>query len=550
MAHAVRRRAVGLAAVASAAVATIAAAGCTKVQNGPPAAAHVPGVVRIIGIGSIDSLVPEFSGNASAADIAMFWGAWLFRVGSHGELVPELATQIPTQRNGGISADGLTITYHLRKGVTWHDGAPFDARDVIFSWRAIMNPRNNVLTRAGYDRIASMTAPDPYTVVVHLKTPYAPAVATFFGPSLAPMSLLPQHILGALPDINRTAYAVKPVGTGPFIVDRYEAQTSVVMRPNPHYWRGPPKLSEVDFLFVPDPNTRALMMKTGEADLYFDPANNYVAELSAIRGVHTIDLSFNEFWYLAFNTRHPPLDDIRVRRAIAMSVDRDYVIRSVADGLGTPAQSDQPSYSWAYDPGARAPAFDPAAAARLLDQSGWRRAADGYRYKGGKRLALQYVTSVGYGEARKYAPIFQQQMKAAGIDVSVRLYPTSLLFAAKADGGILNNGKFDVVWTGWIGGVDPDDATLWSCDQMPPDGYNLSQYCDPRIDEQERIALTSYDQDVRRRAYRRIGQLLNEDVPVDFLFWTHIHDAMRDELQNYRPAPTVTNFANPWEWEF
>jgi peptide/nickel transport system substrate-binding protein len=299
---------------------------------------------------------------------------------------------------------------------------------------------------------------------------------------------------------------------------------------------------------VPDPNTRALMMRTGEADLFYEPANNLVAGLSTISGVHTIDLAFNEFWYLAFNTRHAPLDDVRVRRAIAMSVDRDYVIRSIANGLGSPAYSDQPSYSWAYDPSLRGPRFDPAAAEKLLDQAGWRLGSDGFRHKGGRRLSLAYVTSSGYSEGKRFAPLFQIEMKRVGIDAAVKMYPTSLLFAAKNDGGILNNGKFDVAWTGWIGGLDPDDATLWSCDQTPPNGYNLAAYCDPRIDAQEKIALTSYDQDVRRQAYRRIGQLLNEDVPVDFIFWTHVHDAMRDELQDYQPAPTVTVFSNPWQW--
>jgi peptide/nickel transport system substrate-binding protein len=527
------------------------AAGCSKTESGSPAprAQPIPGVVRIVGIGSIDSLIPELSGNESSPDIAWFWGAWLFRVGAHGELVPELATEVPTLRNGGISANGLTITYHLRKGVRWHDGAPFDARDVIFSWHAILNPRNNVLTRTGYDDIASMRAPDPHTVVVALHKPYAPAVATFFGPSLAPMCILPAHILGSLADINRVAYGRMPVGTGPFIFDRYESQSRIVLRANPDYWRGAPKIKEVDFLIVPDPNTRALMMRTGEADLYYQPADNLIAELASIPDVHTIDLSFNEFWYLVFNAQRPPLDDVRVRRAVAMSVDRDYVIKAVAGGLGSPANGDQPSYSWAFDPDARAPRFDPAIAERLLTRAGWLLGSDGYRHKGGAKLSISYVTSSGYGEGRKFAPVFQEEMKRVGIDATVKLFPTSLLFAAKSAGGIMDNGKFDVAWSGWIGGVDPDDATLWGCDQMPPAGYNMSYFCDPRIDEQEKIALTSYDQETRRRAYQRIQSMVNADVPVDFLFWTHIHDAMRGELKNYRPAPTVTTFSNPWQWQ-
>ena len=537
--------------MAAIAAAALAVFGCSKVQSGgePVVSPVKPGVLRIVGIGSIDSLIPQLSGNASASDIGALWAAWLFRVGTHGELEPEMATEVPTLADGGLSADGLTVTYHLRKGVQWNDGAPFDARDVIFSWQSIMNPRNNVLTRAGYDDVASIDAPDPYTVVVHLKRPYGPFVATFFGPSLAPACLLPAHTLASLPDINRTPYSRSLIGTGPFIFDHYDSESRIVLRANPHYWRGAPKLKEVDFLIVPDPNTRAFMMRTGEADLYYQPPNNLVSTLATIPGVKMIDTPFNEFWYLSFNTHHPPLDDVRVRRAIAMSVDRDYVIRTIAQGHGTPANGDQPSYSWAFDPHVRAPVYDRAAAARLLAQAGWRMAPDGYRYKNGSRLQVEYVTSSGYGEGKTFAPVFQDDMKAVGIDASVKLFPTSLLFAAKNAGGIINNGKYDIAWTGWIGGVDPDDATLWSCGQIPPNGYNMSYYCDPRIDEQERIALTSIDQEVRRRAYWRIQELLAQDVPADFLFWTHVHDAMRHELQGYVPAPTVTEFSNSWQWQ-
>ena len=547
VADALMRRSAALLAVS---LATVSIGACSKVgsQEGLSQQQPRPGVVRIIGYGSVDSLVPELSGNASASDMAMFWGAWLFRPAPDGSLMPELATEVPTLKNGGISSDGQTIVYHLRRGVRWHDGAPFDARDVIFSWHAIMNPANDVLTRTGYDRIASMTAPDPYTVVVRLKTPYAPAVASFFAPSLGPACILPAHLLASLPNINRASYNTRPIGTGPFVVDHYESQTTLVLRANPHYWRGPPKLKEVDFLIVPDPNTRVLMMKSHEADLYDQPAANLVAQLQGIPGVHTVDLTFNEFWYLAYNTRHPPLDDVRVRRALNMAVDRGKVIRSIADGIGTPADGDEPPYSWAFDPHVHQAGYDPAAAAALLSSAGWTLAPDGFRYKAGQRLSLDYVTSSGYGEGRAYAALYQETMKRIGVDVHVKMYPTSLLFSAKADGGILNNGKFDVAWTGWIGGIDPDEATLWTCDQTPPNGYNFSFLCDPRIDAQERIALASSDRLTRRNAYWRVQELLNEDAPAEFLFWAQLRDAVSDRLIDFKPSPVVSSFSNPWEW--
>jgi len=521
---------------------------CTKTTSALAPPAPGTGVVRIVGAGSMDSLIPELSSIQSSVDVGMLWGAWLFLVNAHGDLEPELAIEIPTLGNGGVSKDGRVITYHLRKGVTWQDGAPFVAHDAIFTWHAIMNPANNVISRSGWDDIESMNAPDAHTLVVRLKQPYAPALAGFFGPGSAPMSILPAHLLERLPDINRASYDTMPVGTGPFIVKSFDPSSGVVLTANPTYWRGAPRLREIDYLIVPDANTRAVMMKTGEADLYYDPPSSLASELSSIPGVHVLNTTFAEYWYLEFNTKRAPLDDVRVRRAISMGVDRDYIVRTVMRGAAVPAQGDQLPGTWAFDPSVHAAKYDPAAAAALLDAAGWRMGADGVREKDGKRLSLVYATSSGRGDSVRLAPVFQNMMKAIGVEVEVKSYPTSLLEAAAQDGGILKTGKYDVAHDGWIGGVDPDDVSMWGCDQIPPAGYNTRFYCDPRIDEQERIGIRNFDRDVRARAYSRINALLAEDAPLDFLYWTKRLDAVRDTLHGYTPAPAVTEFWNSWEW--
>jgi peptide/nickel transport system substrate-binding protein len=534
---------------ALAAVLCVALTACTKVQTATqPAQRHDahPGVVRVVGAGTIDSLVPELASSAGSSDAAMFWGAWLFRVGPKGELVPELATVIPTRDNGGISADGRTITYHLRKGVLWHDGAPFGADDVIFSWHAIMNPANNVVTRTGYDQIESMSASDQATVVVRLKQPYAPSVATFFAPSLSPMVVLPAHILKGLPDINHAAYNVKPVGTGPFIVTKYEQSVGVTMVANPHYWRGAPKLREVDYLVVPDSNTRAIMMRTGEADLYGSPQINQLPALANIPGTHLLHTRFNEFYYLTFNVTHPPLDDLRVRRALAAGIDKAYLIHNVMHDGADPAVSDQPVFFYTYDPSVPAPHYDPKAAATALDALGWRLAEDGYRAKDGKRLELVYVFDREANDGERVGAIVQQQLRAIGVVVILKGVAHSIYYADKTAGGVLGTGKFDLAYEGWIGGLDPDDIALWACDQRGD--YNNSFICDPRIDAEERVALTHYDVPTRRTAYRRIQALLAEDSPVEFLWWKRRNDLVADSLKGYQPSPVATTFWNPWEW--
>ena len=536
-------------AAAIAAAACVAAAGCSKVENAsaPPAGSH-PGLVRIVGFNSLDSMIPELSASIASVDIAQFWGAWLFRVNDKGTLEPELALQVPTYENGGISRDGLTITYHLRRGVSWHDGAPFTASDVIFSWHLIMNPANNVLTRAGYDDIRAMSAPDPYTVRVTLFHPYAPAAATFFGPSLEPMCILPAHLLSGLHDINHAAFDTKPVGTGPFFVADYQPGVKIVLKPNAKYWRGAPKLSEVDFVLASDPNTMAMMVRTGEAELYYDSPATMLSQFRAMPDTHMSSVTFDEFWYMALNERHPPLDDVRVRRAIASLVDRRLLVDEILNGGATPAQNDQPPFSFAYDPGVREPAYDPAAAGALLDEAGWRKGPDGMRAKDGKPLSLVLATSSNWSDATRYAQLFQRTAAQAGVQITIKIFPTSVLEGAAASGGIINTGKFDLDIEGWIAGIDPDDSALWDCDQIPPAGYNHAYACDPRIDAEERIALASYDQTVRRTAYWRIQELLAEDVPVVFLYFSKRDDAIRDGLVGYRPAPAVTTFWNTWEW--
>ena len=537
-------------ALAAAFLVAVALVGCSRVST---SSVHefnrgIPGVVRIVGIGSMDNPNPELSAQIAAVDVAMLWGGWFFIVNDKGGLEPDLALEEPTLRNGGISADGLTIRYHLRRGVLWQDGQPFTARDAIFTWHAIMNPANNTLSRTGYDLITSMTAPDPYTLVVRLKRKYSPATASFFSMSGNPMCVLPEHLLGGMHDINHATFNSQPIGTGPFVVQHYDPQIGFVLKANPHYWRGTPKLKEIRVMFVADENTRAVMMRTGEADLYYDPANRIVPELRTIPGTRVLRTPFNEFWYLSFNLTHAPLDDPRVRKAIAMAVDKQYVVNEVLHGAAIPAQSDQPAFSWAYDPSVRAPSYDPAAAGRLLDSAGWRLGPDGYRHKNAKLLELTYAYSTNAGDAVRYGPVFQATMKQLGIDIDVKGYPDAIYYESKPAGGILYNGRFDIAYEGWIAGVDPDDRTLWACDQRPPDGFNSALLCDPRIDQQEDIATTSYDREVRRAAYFRIQHLLNEDLPAVFLYWELRNDNIRDGFTGYRPARAVTEFWNSWEW--
>ena len=522
-------------------VAHLAACSKVAVETGP----RGQSAVLRISTRRFDNLNTVISAGGSSVYLAYLWGAFLFVSDDKMRIEPELATAIPTRANGGVSEDGLTVTYHLRRGVAWHDGAPFSAADVIFTWHVIMNPANNVVTRLGYDKIASITAPDAYTVVVRLKQPYAPIVANFFGPGEVPYVILPKHLLGGLPNINQAPYNRKPVGTGPFIIQSYDPDAGVVLAANQHYWRGKPKLQGIEYRIVPDANTEMVMLRANEIDVA-SVSDAHAQELKGAPGIVIVSEPAPQNTFLSLNVRRPPLDDVRVRRAIAMAVDRSFFVRAFQFGVGGVDNGDEPPFYWAYDPQVRMPPYDPRAAAQLLDAAGWERdPMTGYRSKAGKPLHLIFAYITNRDPDTRYAPVFQNTMKQIGIAVDLRNYPYNVFYAPASEGGVLNGGKYDVAMSGWVLGSDPDEATLWMCDQYPPLGYNWSFYCDPRLDALEGIALSSYDREVRRRAYWQIQELLARDVPAVFVSWVNIIYATRDTVKDFHPGE---NWAASWNW--
>src|SRR5665213_1216174 len=194
---------------------------CTKVgTSSGPGGEHpytVPHTLRYAAAEDIVGLNPLTSTQGVVSSLSQMTMAWLVRTDEHSEpTIPELVTEVPTQKNGGVSADGKTITWHLRKGVKWSDGAPFDADDVVFSTQQVNNPANNVVSHDGWDLIAKVDEPDKYTVIYHLKKPYSSFLETYFTTAGANPAILPKHLLMGYKDLNNVPYNSLPVGIGPF----------------------------------------------------------------------------------------------------------------------------------------------------------------------------------------------------------------------------------------------------------------------------------------------------------------------------------------------
>ena len=497
------------------------AAGCSKSATTGDSGSEgrinsftIPHVLRYTTAEDISSLNPLLSSQGTLSLMSSLTMAWLIKWDLKNSPIPELATEVPTMANGGVSKDGLTITYHLRKGAKWSDGVPFNADDVVFSIHAVLNPANNVTSRSGWDRIKTIDEPDKYTVVLHLSKPYSPFVETFFSSAGANPSLLPKHLLAQYPNLNHVAYNALPVGIGPFKYKAWERGSRVVMVANPSYFRGLPKLKEVDFEIITDRNTVLTQLQAKAIDMWYPVPGNYLQRVQALPEYAVLRHPSFYFNHLDFNISRPAMSDVNVRRALRYATDRQTILTKVDHGVGILQDEPAPKSAAYYDPKIALVPFDIAKANQILDQAGWQRGPDGVRAKNGVRLSLDLATSTGSPDTDEIIELLRGWWKQVGVQISVHHYVASMLFAPYADGGIVYNGKWDVILFAW--GLDPigDLSNLYACDQIPPLGQNDLHWCNPKANTAMHALYAHYDQPQRNADDATVMEELDTDVPM------------------------------------
>src|SRR5579872_3160328 len=309
--------------------------------------AYQPHVLTYADGGDISSLNPFIATEGNAPLYSELTMAQFVRFDARGNPIPELITEIPTRANGGISKDGKTITYHLRHNVKWSDGQPFTADDVIFTVAVAKDDHNNLYVRDPWDRITSVAAPDKYTVLFHMKEPYATFIEDYFSTESS-SCILPKHIVGPGTQINQAPYNSLPVGIGPFRYAAYKRGDSVVLEANPYYWRGQPKLQRVVYKIITDQNTLMTQLQTGEISLW--PAINgpLLDRAKALPGKHWTSWLTNFVGGIYFNVEKPQVADPRVRRALRLATDRDTLFDKVVHRNGVLTESLVPQTSLDY----------------------------------------------------------------------------------------------------------------------------------------------------------------------------------------------------------
>jgi len=484
--------------------------------------------VRIGYLGTIYTLDPLIAFGQRLIDLTQLYTQPLVGISPENRAIPVLCTQVPSVANGGISRDGLTITYHLRH-VRFADGVPFTSRDVAFTYRAILDPRNPVTEAEPYRRIAALETPDPYTVRIRLKHPWSGAVYELFAASDYIFGILPEHAFHGDTDLEHAAaWNAKPFGTGPFMVVQWNHGDSVVFDPNPYAWQKP-KLRRVVVKMIADENTAYVDLLSHAID-YTDITYEQAAQAQRQAGITLVPVPRNETDNIEFQTQHLP--GVNVRRAIAYAIDRPAIARAIYHGFSPLASTEIPPLFAEHDASIGVVPYDPARARALLR---------------GKHVDARISFNLSENVYRSLATVVQANLRAVGIDAVLKGATPSLLYAPPANGGVLYNGTFELEIGGWYGGLDPETSEPWLCANRAPNGPNVARWCDPQYDAAFAAQERALDPAARMKDFAIMQQRIASQVPVTFLVYRTEFEAINPSLHGFAPN-MLYNFGQTDAW--
>jgi len=455
-------------------------------------------------IGEVSVLNPILSTDTSSSAVegAIFSG--MTRVNEKLEVIPDLAT------DWKVSKDGKTWIFHLRKDVKWHDGAPFTAEDVVFTFNSILNPKINSVRRSDYiidDQPIKFTALNKYTVQAIVPKPFAPFLTR------SGMSVLPKHLL-ADKDMNTAAFNRKPVGTGPFKFKEWVTGDHVTVARNDNYYFGRPKLAEIIYKVIPDENACLVALEAGEVDETGIPPKDY-QRMKLLAGINVFEFDALTYSYLGFNLANPKFADKRVRQALAYATDKEQLVKLIFKGLASPAYAPSAPISWAYSDAVSKYAYNPPLAKQLLKEAG------------AENLEFTILVNQGNKEREKAAVVLQQQYKKVGVKVNVRVMEWSALL--KIINAPTDPKDFEAVIIGWSLGLDPDSYSIWHSSQYPK-GFNFVKYVNPVADRLLEEGRTTIERAKRKEIYAKLWQVIADDQPYIFLWYPKAIAGVRERV--------------------
>ncbi len=474
-------------------------------------------------IGDASNLIPLLASDSTSHGIAGMVYNGLVKYDKDLHIVGDLASAWE------ISRDGLVITFHLRKDVKWHDGRPFTAADVLFTYQATIDPRTPTAYAGDFLKVKKAEILDAHTFRATYDKPFAPALMSWSS------AILPRHLLAGK-DIAKSKLARHPVGTGPYMFKEWVSGQKIVLAANPDYFEGRPYIDGYILRIIPDMATMFLELRARGIDRMGLSPLQFTRQTEN----NLFRKNFNKYRYLSFsytylgyNLQKPLFADKRVRQAISHMINREEIIQGVLLGLGQVATGPYKPGTWAQNDRVKKYPYDPQRARELLAEAGWKDTnGDGILDKDGQPFSFEIITNQGNDVRSKCAEIIQRRLAEVGIIVKIRV----IEWAAFVN-DFINKRKFDATLLGWTIPLDPDIYDVWHSSKTAPEELNFVSYKNKEVDELLEKGRSTFNQEARKKCYDRIQEILAEEQPYAFLYAPDALPIIDARIRGVEPAP-------------
>lgn len=464
-----------------------------------------------LGDGAAGSLVAAISGEPDQLDPHKTTAYFSFEVLENVfdtlvEPDENLQMQPALAESWETSPDQLTWKFRLRQGVTFHDGSPLTAQDVVYSYRRIIDEQ--LANADKFSSVRAVEAPDPSTVIIRVDRP-TPNMLTNLG-GFKGMAIVSRA------NVDSGQIATRPVGTGPFSFAGQKSGDSITLAANPNYWGGPPGIPGVTFRFISEPSTALSALQAGEVDWTDSIPPQRVAQLGSDESLHLAVTPSNDYWYLALNEAREPWNDVRVRQAIAYAIDREAIVQATSYGTAAANQLAIPQGN---------PWFTPYDRYRQDGEQGLETARNLLREAGSQPQNLDMLVTTEYPETVTAAQIIADNLAPLGITVNIR----TVDFATWLDEQ--NSGNFDMLMMGWLGNIDPDDFYYA---QHHTDGTsNAQKFSNREVDRLLDAGRVESDRAARATEYAQAATLIADEVSYIYLYNPSVIQAWNPALSGY-----------------
>jgi len=475
-------------------------------------------------IGEPSTLNPVLASDSASHDITGLVFNGLVKFDKDLNLIGDLAEKWDILEGGKI------IVFYLKKGVKWHDGVEFTARDVKFTYDSFMNPMTKTAYRSLFEPIKSVEIINDYKIKVTYKTVFAPALQ-YWG-----LEIIPYHLLHDK-DINTADFNRNPVGTGPYKFVKWQTADRIELVANENYFDGKPYISKYIYRVIPDQSVQFMEMISGGVDMMDLNSELYTTRANTEK----FNKNFNKYKitgfsyiYFGFNLNNELFKDKKVRKAINYAINKDEIIQGVKKGLAVRTTGPYIPGTWAYNNSDEVEKYDynPELAKKLLAEAGFQYGKDGLLYKQDKKFQFTIITNQGNKEREEIATIIQQQLLKIGIKAEVRILAWNILITEFVD-----KKKFDAIVLGWSTGLDPDNYDTWHSSKTKEGEFNFISYKNLEVDKLLIEARTTFDIKKRAAAYKKIHKIIADDSPYVFLYSPFGLPAVHKRFHGIVPAP-------------